>query len=60
MSDKRFLTAEDVAEYMTISVPTAYKIIQKLNGELKKMGYITICGKISRKFFEEKVYGTAV
>ncbi len=57
MSEKNFLTASDVATYMGISVPTAYKIIRQLNNELKKEGYITISGKISRIYFEKKIYG---
>jgi len=54
---KRFLNAHDVAEYMDISVPKAYEIIRKLNDQLDKKGYITVAGKISRIFFEERVYG---
>lgn len=57
MNEKKFLTASDVATYMGISVPTAYKIIRQLNNELKKEGYITIAGKISRIYFEKKIYG---
>lgn len=57
MNEKNFLTASDVANYMGISVSTAYKIIRQLNNELKKEGYITIAGKISRIYFEKKIYG---
>lgn len=56
MNEKNFLTANDVAAFMGISVPTAYKVIRRLNDELKKQGYITISGKISRIYFEQKVY----
>ena len=38
MENKRFLQAQDVAEYMGISVPTAYRIIRQLNGELAAQG----------------------
>ncbi len=57
MENKRFLQAQDVAEYMGISIPTAYRIIRQLNGELAAQGYITIAGKVSRGYFEKKVYG---
>ncbi len=57
MGDKNFLNVEDVAKFMDISVPMAYKIIRKLNEELKKQGFITVAGKVSRRYFEEKVYG---
>lgn len=55
--NKNFLTAADVSEYMDISVPMAYKIIRKLNDELKSQGFITVSGKINRRYFEMKVNG---
>ena len=54
---KNYLTANDVAKYMGVSVSTAYKIIRKLNDELKASGYITVAGKVSRAFFMAKTYG---
>lgn len=57
MNEKYFLTANDVAAYMGISVSKAYTIIRQLNNELKKNGYITVAGKISRIYFEKKIYG---
>jgi Mn-dependent DtxR family transcriptional regulator len=59
-TEKRFMNAADVADYMGVSKPMAYKIIRKLNDELAEQGYITIAGKISRLFFEQKVYGATV
>lgn len=56
MIEKNFLTANDVAAFMDISVPMAYKIIRRLNDELNKQGFITVSGKISRIYFEEKIY----
>lgn len=29
----------------------------KINSELEKKGYIVIRGKVSRKYFEERIYG---
>lgn len=57
MEEKRFLTAADVSEYMCVSMATAYRVIKQLNDELSRKGYITISGKVSRRYFEEKVYG---
>ena len=57
MESKRFLTAKDVAQFMGISVPMAYKIIRRLNDELTAGGYITVSGKVSRCYFEKKIYG---
>lgn len=59
MLEKNFLNAADVSAYMDISVPMAYKIIRKLNDELKAQGFITISGKINRHYFEQKVNGFA-
>lgn len=56
-NEKRFLNVDDVAGYMDISIPMAYKIIRRMNEELSNMGYITVSGRVSRTFFEQKVYG---
>ena len=40
-----------------ISKPYAYKLIKQMNSELRDKGFITISGKVSRRYFEEKFYG---
>ena len=57
MKDKKFLNVNDVADYMGISVPMAYKIIRKLNNELLAQGYLVVAGRVSRSYFEKKIYG---
>ena len=57
MENKRYLTASDVAAFMGVSVAMAYKIIRRLNDELSARGFITVAGKVSRCYFEQKVYG---
>lgn len=57
MLSKNFLTVSDVAEYMGVSNSKAYKIVQGLNNELKSQGYITVAGKVSRLYFQKKVFG---
>ena len=48
----------DVAEELGVPKSYAYKIVQKLNAELKAMGYLTISGRVNRKYFLEKLcYG---
>ena len=60
MENKKFLTAQDVAAFLGVSLSMAYRIIRQLNNELKNAGYITVSGKINRRYFEEKVgYETA-
>lgn len=56
---KLFVSVNEVAEQLSISKPFAYKIIKTLNQELEAKGYITIAGRVSRKFYEERVYGVA-
>lgn len=52
-----FYDVDDVAQTMKISKAKAYKVIKQLNDELKVQGYITVSGKISRKYFQERCYG---
>ena len=56
VSSKVFYTADDVAELLTISRPTAYRIIRKLNDELAEKGFIIISGRVPKKYFDEKLY----
>ena len=44
---------------LDVSKAFAYKVVRELNEELKNKGFITIAGKVSRKYFEEKFYGLA-
>ena len=55
--NKLFMKAEEIQEELGISKTYAYKIIKELNGELEKMGYKTLAGRVSCKFFNEKFYG---
>ena len=55
-----FLRVDEVAEILGISKSYAYKIVQKLNAELKEQGFITIAGRVNRQYFLEKTcYGAA-
>ena len=55
MNSKYYYDVYDISAYTGISIPMAYKIIRRLNDELKAQGYITVAGRISRKYFEEKI-----
>lgn len=52
-----FYTAKDVAELIGCSSSKAYQIINNLNAELEKGGYIVIRGKVPIAYFNEKCYG---
>ena len=54
MSEGTFMRVEDVAKELGVSKSYAYKIVQKLNAELKNKGYLTVSGRVNRKFFMEK------
>ena len=56
MSDK-LIRAEDVAKELDISKAYAYKLIQQMNRELREKGYMTIAGRVNRRYFEERFYG---
>ncbi len=55
--DNKFIRAEEVAQELCVSKPYAYKLIKKLNDELKQKGFITIAGRVNRQYFEERLYG---
>ena len=44
----------EVAEILSISKSYDYKIVHRLNEELKAKGYLTIAGRINRNYFLEK------
>lgn len=58
MAGEIFMRVEEVAEELGVSIPYAYKLIRSMNEELKEAGCITIAGRIDRRFFHEKFYGT--
>lgn len=50
-----YYTAEDVQKLLGIGSSKAYYIIRQLNDELKSKGFITVAGKVSKKYFRERV-----
>ena len=58
MTNKRFITAKDVVEELGVSISYAYKLIRKLNAEREAYGFVTIKGRVSRMYFDERIYGT--
>lgn len=57
MASKLFVSAKEVARELEVSDSFAYRLVRKLNDELEKQGFVVVKGKISRKYFEERVYG---
>ena len=64
MSGTMFMRVSEVAEELGVSESYAYtesyayKLIQKLNKELKATGCLTLPGRIDRKFFHDHIYAT--
>lgn len=58
MTNKRFITAKDVVEELGVSTSYAYKLIRELNAERASDGFVTIKGRVSRQYFDERIYGT--
>ena len=59
MASNTFMKVDEVAETLGISKSYAYKIVQKLNAELKDKGFLTIAGRVKKQYFVEKTcYGT--
>lgn len=55
--ENKFIRADDVAQELSVSKPYAYKLIRKLNEELKAQGFITIAGRVNCQYFYERLYG---
>ena len=58
MTNKRFITAKDVVEELGVSTLYAYKLIRELNAERAADGFVTIKGRVSKQYFDERIYGT--
>lgn len=56
-NNKMFIGVDEVADNLSISKSAAYKIVRELNDELKSKGFVTIAGRVSRKYFTERFYG---
>ena len=54
--NNKFICAEEVAQELSVSKPYAYKLIKRLNDELKEKGFITISGRVNRQYFNERLY----
>lgn len=54
-----YYNASDISEILGISISQGYKIIKKLNETLQQEGFITLSGKVPKRYFHEKYYGLA-
>ena len=54
MESTSFMRVDEVAQELGISKSYAYKIVQKLNAELKEKGFMTISGRVNKQYFMER------
>ena len=58
MESTSFMRVDEVAQELGVSKSYAYKIVQKLNSELKEKGFMTISGRVNKQYFIERTcYG---
>ena len=57
MEKSMFVTPETIEKDFGISRTKAYEIIRDLNQELKEKGFLTVPGRVSKKFYHERIYG---
>ena len=50
MENTSFMKVDEVAQELGVSKSYAYKIVQRLNAELKEKGILTISGRVNRKY----------
>lgn len=56
MESTSFMKVDEVAQELGVSKSYAYKIVQKLNAELKEKGFMTISGRVNKQYFMERTY----
>ena len=48
------MKVDKAAQEFGVSKSYAYKIVQKLNEELKNKGFLTISGQVNKQYFMER------
>lgn len=51
-----YVDVQEVVNRLSVGTSNAYKIIQKLNAQLKANGYVTRAGMVPRAYFDERCY----
>lgn len=50
-----FYFVEDVMTMLGLSRSASYKIIKKLNAELEGQGYITVSGRVPKRYYHQRL-----
>jgi hypothetical protein len=56
MMQSIFMNAAEVMEGLGISSSSAYNVISILNEEMDKEGFLTLRGRVNRRYFEDRLY----
>ncbi|MDO4961877.1 MAG: DNA-binding protein [Eubacteriales bacterium] len=59
MAETFMVRADEIARELEISKALAYRMIHDWNEDLKSKGYTTVQGRVTRKYYEEQIYGLA-
>ena len=51
---------EEVCERLKVSRSYAYRVIRRLNNDLKEQGILTIPGKVNSAYLEERYFATEI
>lgn len=52
--ERQFLTPEDVAGDIQVSIEDAGELIRQMVKQLRDAGYVTVSGRIQRKYYEKQ------
>lgn len=58
MAETMFLRVDDVAKELDVSTAYAYRLVRRLNQELEEKGFLTIAGRVDKRYFYERFYST--
>lgn len=56
MKQSVFMDAAEVMEVLGIGSTSAYNVISVLNEEMDKEGFLTLRGRVNRRYFEDRFY----
>lgn len=51
-----FYFVEDVMKMLDLSRAKCYEIIKQLNRELEAAGYLTVAGRVPKRYFDSRYY----
>ena len=55
MIEKLYYTADEIAQMVGVGRTTSYKMVNQMNAELLKQGFLVVKGKIPKEYFDESI-----